>query len=92
MEGNQPIVIDNGSGILKAGFAGTDKPKAVFRSIVGRTKHVRLMPGGALEGSDMYVDFNELCNQLTSVMAFTTTAYFNMLQIPSMFCNELYSI
>ena len=53
MEGNQPIVIDNGSGIMKAGFAGADKPKVIFRSIVGRTKHVRLMPGGALEGSDM---------------------------------------
>lgn len=30
---NQPVVIDNGTGIIKAGFAGADKPKvppAVF--------------------------------------------------------------
>ncbi len=38
---NQPIVIDNGSGILKAGFAGDEKPKSVFPSFVGRPKHVR---------------------------------------------------
>ena len=50
---NQPIVIDNGTGILKAGFAGADKPRVVFRSYVGRTKHTRMMPGGALDGSDM---------------------------------------
>lgn len=53
MEANQPVVIDNGSGILKAGFAGADKPRVVFRSLVGRAKHVRIMPGGALEGHDM---------------------------------------
>ncbi|RYG65277.1 hypothetical protein EON64_12270, partial [archaeon] len=26
-EANQPIVIDNGSGLIKAGFAGGDKPR-----------------------------------------------------------------
>ena len=26
---NQPLVIDNGSGFLKTGFAGDDAPKAV---------------------------------------------------------------
>ena len=29
-----PIVIDNGSGMTKAGFAGDDAPKAVFPTIV----------------------------------------------------------
>lgn len=24
---NQPVVIDNGTGVIKAGFAGADKPK-----------------------------------------------------------------
>ena len=52
---NSPIVIDNGSGTLKAGFAGTDAPKAVFRSCVGRTKLTRIMPGGALEGTEVFV-------------------------------------
>lgn len=52
---NQPIVIDNGSGVIKAGFAGADKPRVVFRSCVGRTKHTRVMPGGALEGGDVFI-------------------------------------
>jgi actin beta/gamma 1 len=30
------IVIDNGSGMCKAGFAGDDAPRAVFSSVVGR--------------------------------------------------------
>jgi centractin len=52
---NQPIVIDNGSGIIKVGFAGVDKPRLVFRNFLGRTKHVRVMPGGALEGTDILI-------------------------------------
>lgn len=52
---NQPIVIDNGSGLIKAGFAGTDRPRTVFRSFVGRSKHVRIMPGGSLEGSEFFI-------------------------------------
>jgi centractin len=54
-EANQPIVIDNGTGVIKAGFAGVDKPRVVFRSCVGRTKHTRVMPGGSLEGSDVFI-------------------------------------
>ena len=54
-EANQPIVIDNGTGVLKAGFAGADKPRVVFRSYVGRLKHTRVMPGGALEGNDLFI-------------------------------------
>ena len=52
---NQNVVIDNGTGVLKAGFAGGEQPKIVFRSYVGRTKHVRIMPGGALEGTEIFV-------------------------------------
>ncbi|XP_028676068.1 actin, cytoplasmic 2-like [Erpetoichthys calabaricus] len=33
------LVIDNGSGLCKAGFAGDDAPRAVFPSIVGRPRH-----------------------------------------------------
>ena len=35
----QSVVIDNGSGCVKAGFAGDDAPRSVFPSIVGRPKH-----------------------------------------------------
>jgi len=34
-----PLVIDNGSGMCKAGFGGDDAPRAVFPSIVGRPRH-----------------------------------------------------
>uniref|UniRef100_A0A3B3VSC4 Actin, cytoplasmic-like n=1 Tax=Poecilia latipinna TaxID=48699 RepID=A0A3B3VSC4_9TELE len=33
------LVVDNGSGVSKAGFAGDDAPRAVFPSIVGRPRH-----------------------------------------------------
>ena len=33
------LVVDNGSGMCKAGFAGDDAPRAVFSSVVGRPRH-----------------------------------------------------
>lgn len=33
------LVVDNGSGMCKAGFGGDDAPTTVFPSIVGRPKH-----------------------------------------------------
>ncbi|XP_020619181.1 beta-centractin [Orbicella faveolata] len=50
---NQPIVIDNGSGVIKAGFAGDQIPKYHFPNYVGRPKHIRVM-AGALEG-DIFI-------------------------------------
>ncbi|KAK9479877.1 actin family [Lipomyces japonicus] len=47
---NQPLVIDNGTGEIKAGFAGEEQPKIFFPSHVGRPKHARVM-AGALEDS-----------------------------------------
>ncbi|CAG8495467.1 4522_t:CDS:2 [Acaulospora morrowiae] len=46
---NQPVVIDNGSGVIKAGFAGEEIPKCFIPSYVGRPKHVRII-AGAVEG------------------------------------------
>ncbi len=42
-----PIVIDNGSGILKAGFGGDDVPRVTFRSVVGRKHVTGIMAGFA---------------------------------------------
>ena len=50
---NQPVVIDNGSGTIKAGFAGEDLPQTYFPAVVGRPKHTRVL-AGALEG-DVFV-------------------------------------
>ena len=33
------VVIDNGSGMCKAGFAGDDAPRAVFPALVGRPRY-----------------------------------------------------
>ena len=41
----QALVIDNGSGMCKAGYAGDGAPRAVFPSIVGRTRHPTYMIG-----------------------------------------------
>ncbi|PWA71830.1 actin-7 [Artemisia annua] len=41
-----PIVLDNGSGTIKAGFAGDDAPRAVFPSIVGKARRTH---GGVQE-------------------------------------------
>lgn len=35
----EALVIDNGSGTIKAGFAGEDAPKVMFDTTVGYTKH-----------------------------------------------------
>ena len=45
MSEQQTIIIDNGSGMVKAGFAGEDAPRAVFPAMVGRPKHQSAMQG-----------------------------------------------
>jgi actin beta/gamma 1 len=47
------MVVDNGSGMCKAGFAGDDAPRAVFPSIVGRPKMPGIMVG--MDQKDSYV-------------------------------------
>jgi len=49
----QGLVCDNGSGMVKAGFAGDDAPRAVFPSIVGRPRHQGVMVG--MGQKDAYV-------------------------------------
>jgi len=52
-EESTALVVDNGSGMVKAGFAGDDAPKAVFPSIVGRPRHQGIMVG--MGQKDSYV-------------------------------------
>jgi len=51
--GVQALVVDNGSGMCKAGFAGDDAPRAVFPSIVGRPKQKSIMVG--MGDKDCYI-------------------------------------
>jgi len=47
------IVLDNGSGMMKAGFGGDDAPRCVFPSIVGRPKQSSCMVG--MGNKDIYI-------------------------------------
>ena len=47
------VVIDNGSGIIKAGFAGDDAPRAVHPTVVGRPKTQGIMVG--LDQNEVFV-------------------------------------
>ena len=47
----QAIVIDNGSGMCKAGYGGDDAPRAVFPTVVGRPKY----PNVFGEGKDAFI-------------------------------------
>ncbi|KAJ5075589.1 actin [Anaeramoeba ignava] len=47
------LVIDNGSGMIKAGFGGDDAPRAVFPGIVGRPRYLGVMVG--MGQKDSYV-------------------------------------
>ncbi|CAJ1397468.1 unnamed protein product [Effrenium voratum] len=46
------LVVDNGSGVCKAGFSGDDAPRSVFPSIIGRPKMPGIMVG---------MDIKDLC-------------------------------
>jgi actin-related protein len=52
-EEERALVLDNGSGMCKAGFAGDEAPRAVFPSLVGRPKYTDCMVG--MNTRDSYV-------------------------------------
>uniref|UniRef100_A0A7S2TEK9 Ubiquitin-like domain-containing protein n=1 Tax=Lotharella oceanica TaxID=641309 RepID=A0A7S2TEK9_9EUKA len=49
----EALVVDNGSGVCKAGFAGDVAPRAVFPSLVGRPRYTNMMAG--MDQKDCYV-------------------------------------
>ncbi|MFM7850381.1 MAG: actin, cytoplasmic 2, partial [Flammeovirgaceae bacterium] len=52
-EDQQTLVLDNGSGVMKAGFSGEDAPRAIFPAIVGRPKNSSALVG--VETKDEYL-------------------------------------
>jgi len=52
-EEQSALVVDNGSGMVKAGFSGDDAPRSVFPSIVGRPKVKSTMVGS--DAKDCYI-------------------------------------
>ncbi|GLD65998.1 uncharacterized protein AKAME5_001743000 [Lates japonicus] len=45
MDFKTPIVLDTGSGLMKAGFADQDRPNIVFPTIIGMPKYEEIMNG-----------------------------------------------
>eukprot|EP01083_Nonionella_stella_P103504 295577_1 len=56
-EDSQALVVDNGSGMVIAGFAGVDAPRAVFPSIFGRPRVQGVMDG--MSQKDAYIGDEE---------------------------------
>jgi len=54
------VVVDNGTGQMKAGFSGDDAPKCVFPSVVGRPRHEGVMVG---MGKDALVGDEAQCKR-----------------------------
>jgi actin len=52
-EDSEPIVIDIGSGTLKAGFASDDAPKCIMPMIIGKPKAPGVLVG--MDQKDCYV-------------------------------------
>ena len=50
------IVIDCGTGVTKCGYAGSDHPRVVVSTTIGRPKHARVLPGGALGDGPLFGD------------------------------------
>ncbi|QLQ79633.1 hypothetical protein HG537_0C02800 [Torulaspora globosa] len=50
---NQPVVLDNGSAVIKAGFCGEERPKCLEYSMVGQPIHTKAIAEGLAH--DTYV-------------------------------------
>lgn len=56
---NQPVVIDNGTGMIKAGLAGVDIPGCEIRSYVGSPKYDHVIVSDDIPDSGWY----EFCDE-----------------------------
>ncbi|KAK8871544.1 hypothetical protein M9Y10_007276 [Tritrichomonas musculus] len=59
----QTLIIDNGSGCIRSGFASNELPKSIFPTIVGRTKNAC----AASYSNDIYVG-NEACSKADALV------------------------
>ncbi|XP_063298693.1 actin-1-like [Pelobates fuscus] len=46
----QAVVIDNGSGLIKFGFSGEEKPRFIYSNLVGRPKYKPVIVGAGQKG------------------------------------------
>ncbi len=57
MADNQAVVIDNGTGMMKAGIASEEAPRANFPSVVGIPKYSQIEGS---EGKDLYIGMDAI--------------------------------
>ena len=57
----QTIVIDNGSGFTKIGYAGSEAPRMTFPSIIGTPNSTQLMVGG--QNKDFFVGYEAVAKK-----------------------------
>ncbi|KAK8883780.1 hypothetical protein M9Y10_042879 [Tritrichomonas musculus] len=58
---NSAIVIDNGAGYTKVGFAGSEEPRSLFPSIIGTPNSTQLMVGG--QNKDFFVGYEAVAKK-----------------------------
>ena len=51
--GTRALVIDNGTGLSKNGFAGEDQPRSVFPTLIGFPKYQSIMTDVDSTGCDL---------------------------------------
>ena len=58
-DGVAALVVDNGSGMCKAGFAGDEAPRAVFPPFVGHPRHRDMLVGMGTKDrvKDVYIGY-----------------------------------
>ena len=70
----QPIVIDNGSGVLKAGFAEEEKPSCIIPNYIGRPKYNRIPSMKSDIDEDKYLLINDRFSFLPSIRIYGVKA------------------
>ena len=87
------LVVDNGSGMCKAGFAGDDAPRAVFPSIVGRPRHqVILLNPRKLHSDFLRLTFTIVSKNHALFLSFNLIAFRLHLKIPITLGYKLYNL
>ena len=64
-----PIVLDIGSGEIKAGFSGEEKPKIIFKNIIGEPKYKKVLHAFNKENQEINVQYiGEDCDKNMGVI------------------------